>query len=613
MIRRMRARFTPAAVVAVGLALLILAAYAPLWKNGFVEFDDDVYVTENPWVAGGLSGRAVAWAFTSIYAFNWHPLTWLSHLADVSLYGLDPRGHHFTSLLIHLANSILVFLVLAAMTGSRWRSALVAAIFAVHPLHVESVAWAAERKDVLAGFFGLLALGAYRRYLARPGARRYLPVLLCLILGLLSKPVLVTLPFVLLLLDYWPLNRFSPGRIGAARTRRTAACLLGEKLPLMLAVAASSVVTYLVQRRTGAMETAETFPLAGRAANAAMSYLAYLRQSAWPVGLAYFYPHRGLGGGWGKPLLAGLTLAAVTFLVWRARRRPSLAVGWLWFLGSLVPVIGLVQVGTQGMADRYMYLPLLALAVAVAWGLPEPVLPAGRWAAVVAAPLLLVALASLTARQTGYWRDDLSLSGHALRVTKDNWMALNDYGALLARRGRTDEAMRYYRESVRIKPDYSRALFNLGLALEEKGEWPEAVQRLTEAVRSDPQLEEARRELAKATNNLGVALARRGEWEEARSRFLEAVRLQPEFFEARLNLAGALDQADRFAEAIDHYRRALAQRPDLAAVRDALATDLLRVGRRREAIGQYREALRIQPGLSVAREHLRRAQEGPPP
>jgi len=435
----------------------------------FLRYDDDVYITLNPFVKAGLSRVGLIWAFATGYNANWHPLTWVSHMLDVEVFGMNAGGHHLTNLILHLANTMLLFLVLRRMTGFVWRSAFVAALFGVHPLHVESVAWIAERKDVLSTLFWLLTIWAYARYAENPTWTRYLPVVLFFGLGLMAKPMLVTLPFVLLLLDYWPLNRLSFGGKG----ERTVPVydLFLEKVPLFAMTALSCLITFRAQQMGGAVGLLEKLPFAVRAGNALVAYTTYIGKMFWPKNLAVFYPHPGADLPVWQAVVAGLALVSITILVIRAGKpRPYLSVGWLWYLGTLVPVIGLVQVGAQAMADRYTYVPMIGLFIMLAWGLPG----LGGKRLAVPATLVVCALIAVTWRQVGYWRDSISLFRHAISVTEKNAVMHANLGLALRDRGRTDEAIREYREAIRIDPEFAQAHNNLAVALYFKGDYAEA-------------------------------------------------------------------------------------------------------------------------------------------
>ena len=514
-----------------------LIVYASVWHHDFVNYDDDQYVSTNTVVLRGLTWHSASWAFTTGYAVNWHPLTWLSHMLDVQLYGLDPGPHHLTNLLFHIANTLLLFGLLRRMTGALGGSAFVAGLFAVHPLHVESVAWVAERKDVLSTLFWMLTLWAYVEYVRRPGLRRYWAVLLFFALGLMAKPMLVTLPFVLLLLDFWPLGRMGLGpnpadgwalsRDGWATTVR----LVWEKLPLLALTVMSSIVTLVVHRRGGAVISLGATPLNLRVANALVSYVAYIGQMLWPARLAVLYPYaQSLPGWWTAGAFLGLM--AISVAVIRAGpRRPYLLVGWLWYLGTLVPVIGLIQVGDQARADRYTYIPLIGLFIVVAWGVPDLMVrwPFRRIALPAAAGLVSLACVIAARGQLRYWQDSTTLWTHALAVTTGNTIVHNNLGVVLADQGKLEEAIAHYSEALRIKADSADAHNNLGVALADQGKLEEAIAHYSEALRIQP-------DYADAHNNLGVALADQGKLDEAIAHFSEALRIKPDYIKARDNL-----------------------------------------------------------------------------
>ncbi len=494
-------------LVALGLAALVAAVYWGVGEHGFINSDDPRYVYQNPRVRAGLTMDGVRWAFTTFHAANWHPLTWLSHMLDVDLFGVDPGWHHRVNVLLHAINAVLLFVLLRSASGAIWRAALVAALFAVHPLHVESVAWVAERKDVLSTLFAFLAMIAYVRWVRRRTPSRYALVAVALALGLLSKPMLVTLPLVLLLLDWWPLGRFADG------FRPSAAPLVREKLPLLALSAASCAVTYVAQARGGAVSSVQGLPLGIRLANAALSYVGYLAKAFWPSRLAAVYPHPALTSG-GMPaasvVASVLLLAGITSLVlWQARRRPWLVTGWLWYLVTLVPVIGIVQVGMQAMADRYTYVPLTGIFVALAWSVPDVAAARRLRVGLVGAAAILVLVASGVARrQVGYWRDDFTLLGHALAVTEENSVAWRNLGAAYVDTRQYAPAIPALRESLRLVPSDPKAWINLGIAFASLGEDSEAVSSFHEAIRLDPAD-------AFAWYNLGVAHAKQGRWDRA--------------------------------------------------------------------------------------------------
>ena len=549
-----------AAVVCVFLLLAVLLVFWQTVNFDFVNFDDSDYVYANPNLARGFSAQGIHWAFTARQCANWHPLTWLSYLVDYQFCGLKPWGYHLTNVLLHAATAISLFLVLWRMTGELWPSACVAAAFAIHPLRVESVAWVSERKDVLSGLFFVLTLGAYAGYVRRPFSwARYLAVLLLFALGLMAKPMLVTLPFVLLLLDYWPLRRMERGARFLLPAR-----LVYEKIPLVAMAAASCAATFWAQ--TVAIVANEYLPWDMRFTNAIVSYARYLVQTFYPAELAAFYPFPPLGVTiWqaaGALLLLGLiTAGAVAF----GRRCPWLPVGWFWYLGMLVPVIGLVQVGGQSMADRYTYLPQIGLIMVVAWGAQRMLESWPRrgwlWGAIAA-----VALASLMEGawiRTSTWRDSETLWKHALDCTSDNVRAHYNLGVTLGDQKRFGEAISHLQKAVEIDPDYVEAHYNLGLALVTQGQIDEAIVHFRRALEIDPRY-------VKAYNNLGVALASRGKLEEATALYRKAVELKPDYAAAHHNLGNALVRLGQVDEAIAHFRRALEIKPDFVEARKNL-------------------------------------------
>ncbi len=618
------------------LVAATLAVYGQVRGHEFLNYDDDEYVTEHPYVRQGLSPAGLRWALTGVHSATWHPLTTLSHQLDCSLFGLDAGAHLLINVALHIASTLLLFGVLAGMTGRRWPSAFAAACFALHPLHVESVAWVAERKDVLSGFFWMLTLWAYWAYTRRPSAARYALVGLSFGLGLTAKPMLVTLPFVLLLLDYWPLGRFG-ARPGESGRRRAALAI--EKLPLLLLAAAVSAVTFAVQRGAGALGTTTAFPIGFRIENALVSYAAYLVKAVWPTGLAVFYPPRLPLPTW-QPIAAVLLLAGLSIVALRHRRqRPYLLVGWGWYLGTLVPVIGLIKQGEQAMADRYTYLPLIGISLMLAWWVDD-VTAARRdraRAAAIAAAAVLVAWGLTSWQQLHYWRDSEALFRHALAVTAENHVAHTNLGALLMRRGAIDEATAHFAEALRIRPTYAKAQINIGMALAARGELESAIAHYQEAVRLDPgsamahfnwgvalgqqgKADEAikqyraalalDRDYANARSNLGLALVAKGRTAEAITELEQTLRRRPDMTVAHTNLAIALEQAGRPEEALAHYFEAVRLDPRAPLARLNLGAALESRGRRAEAIAQYRAALALQPDLAPARAALQRAEAG---
>lgn len=601
-------RVPPRLLAPALLTAAVLAAFWPALGNDFVNFDDPKYVTENQPVQHGFDAASLRWAWTTDHLATWHPVTWMSHMLDWQLFGPAPAGHHATSVLLHTVNTLLLFLLLERTTGAVWRSALVAALFGVHPLRVESVAWVAERKDVLSTLFWFLTMLAYVGWVRRRGTGRYLLVVLGLGLGLAAKPMVVTLPLTLLLLDYWPLGRWHTGA-----DRRTAAWrLVREKLPLVPLVAAASAATLLAGRSGGAVGSLAEYPLAVRVGNAIVSYVAYLGMMLWPRNLAVLYPYPETLPLWKVAACAALLLV-ITATAIRARSgRPYLLVGWLWFLGTLVPVIGLVQVGGQALADRYTYVPLVGIFVAAAWLVPTAALRLAP-----AAVVLLAALVVQTRVQVGHWRDSVALFTRAIAVEERNpdahvnlafgllargeteratahferalamWPAhlpaRIELGNILLGRGRLEEAVAHFRAAVATHPASGQAHNNLGYALLTQGRLDEAMPSFEHALRLDPGL-------AVAHNHLGVALARKGRNAEARAHFERAVHEDPHLVEALNNLANMLIADGHGEEALRHIARATALRPDFGQAHASRAAGLLLVGRYAEAWAAVRLA-----------------------
>ena len=593
--------------LALGLLLAVtLFVYLPVRHHDFVSYDDTDYVTDNRHVLDGLALPGVKWAFTSSHACNWHPLTWLSHMLDVTLFGGNPAGHHLTSVLFHLANVALLFAVLRRLTGAVWRSLLVAALFSLHPLRVESVAWIAERKDVLSAFFFLLCLAGYTHYAAareRPHRRRtwYIATLLLFALGLMSKPMLVTLPCVLLLLDFWPLQRIDFSHTSNAR--KQIARLLLEKIPFFFLSAASCVITFVVQKQGGAVRSLESFSWDERLGNAVVACAGYVEKTFWPAGLAVFYPHPGQ---WpvatiaiSTLLVCGATIAAFLFI----KRAPAFTVGWLWFGGMLVPTIGFVQVGNQALADRYTYLPCIGLFIAIVW--PLSILVAryrpARIAATAIAGAVMLALAFLTARQLPHWQDSERLYNRALAVTKNNYVAHNGLGYFYLSRGRVDDAIVELRQAIAIHPRFAEALTNFGCALLQKGRDADALACFNQAVKVQPSL-------AVARYNLGTLLHAKGRVEEAARELRIAATLRPDDAVTRVNLGNSLLVLGRLDEAAGSYRDALRIQPKDADALSNLGFVFIQAGRFEQAIACLTQAVKIQPNHANAHFNLGDAQ-----
>jgi tetratricopeptide (TPR) repeat protein len=582
------------------LGIITLALYLPSLRNHFLDYDDQQYVTENPHVRAGLTFKGFVWAF-GYHASNWHPLTWLSHMLDCQLYGLHPAGHHLTNVLLHTANTILLFLVLNRMTRALWRSLFVAALFGWHPLHVESVAWIAERKDVLCGFFWMATLWAYARYAANespatekleirnPKSERnpkhwYALTLFLFGFALMSKPMAVTLPFVLLLLDYWPLRRIQSPITDYKLLFR----IFFEKVPFLVLAAVVSILTLIAQNRGYAVVSTAGLTVSTRVVHALVSYLHYLDATFLPRHLAVYYPYQTVV----PAAEVGITIVALTLLTAIAvrfgRQQPYLLVGWLWFLGTLVPVIGLIQVGDQAWADRYTYLPLVGLFVAIVWTIPEKV---GR--GVLTAPVMVVigigtALLALTSLQLRYWKSTRTLFEHTMSVTRSNYMAITLLGSLSAKEGKLDEAIEHYKTALNWKPAYPEVHFFLGNALDQQGKLDEAIAEYKQALWSRPMQEQTH-------IFLGAALAKKQQLQEAAVHYRAALQMNPESAVAHNNLARLLQTQGMLDEAIEHYSAALAFDPALAQAHNNLGVLMLMRGKTAEGARELQEALRLNP------------------
>jgi tetratricopeptide (TPR) repeat protein len=552
----------------LALAILVLVVYLKTGRYGFINFDDGIYVANNDHVKGGLSVANLVWACTSVDRGTgyWAPVTWLSHMADVELFGMDPGYHHLTNVAIHLAATLVLLLLLTRVTAAFWQSLFVAALFALHPLRVESVAWIAERKDVLGAFFWCLTLLLYSAYLSRRKTSRYLFTLASFALGLMSKPMLVTLPLVMLLMDFWPLRRpgfaTPPGVVARPGAFRA---LLLEKVPFFALSLVSGAIAIYAQKTAGALIAVGRVPLSLRVENALVSYLKYLGMTLWPRDLALLYPFPPSVPLWqviGSALL--LLLVSLAVLVFR-QRCPYLVLGWFWYLVTLLPVIGLVQVGTQALADRFSYIPSIGLYLALAWGAADLCSAAPRYGRVLAslAVVLVLVCSALTWRQLDYWQDSLTLFRHTLQVTSGNHIMHNDLGVVLEADGALDQAIGEYREATRLQPDYPEAHYNLGVALYKKGDLDEALKSYRRALAIDPAN-------AQAHHNLGLVLAAKGD----------------------------LDAA------VGEYRAALDIKPDFALVHNKLGLIYARQGYPEQAVSEFARALQIEPGYRDARENL---------
>ena len=629
--------------------LLIITISAVYWQVGnheFINLDDTRYITENRHIQKGLTLESITWSFSITDISYWHPLTWLSLMLDYEFYGTNPRGYHLTNVVLHILNALLLFLILSRMTGSLWRSAIVAALFALHPLNVESVAWAVERKNVLSTFFWMLTLLAYSHYSIRPSLPRYLLLALFFGLGLMTKPMLVTLPCVLFLLDYWPLGRLRFDQLGSDSDEKMDTStvtgqqhtlpyrLILEKVPLLVLSGIAAYVTSLSAQRIGMAISTESVPIKLRTANGLFSYVSYIAKMIWPQNLAVFYPYPSEVPIW-QSAGAGMLLLGVSVLILRSFRKvPYLLTGWLWYLGTLLPVIGLKQAGLwPAMADRFSYVPLIGLFIIIAWGIPDLVRGWHYRSTFLtsAGGVVVAALMLTTWTQLQHWKNSLTLFEHALRVTKNNYLAHLNFGAALADQGKVEEAISHYNRSLQIAPNYAKTYNNLGLALAQQGKNDEAMTHYLKALQLNP-------DDATAHNNLGVVLARTGEFDKAIAHYhhalslkpnwvevynnlgnaflsqakfdqaifyySETLRLKPGYGDAHNNLAIALANRGRFPEALEHYYAALQLKPNSAETHNNLAVALLNLGKVHAATAHYNKAIDLSPNYSEAHNNL---------
>jgi len=635
-------------LVCLFLVVAALAVYWQVQNHDFVNFDDDHYVYENQYVRKGLGLKSIVWAFS--YASQektyWHPVAWLSHMLDCQLFGLKPGKHHLINLIFHIANTLLLFIAFRWMTGALWRSALVAMLFAIHPINVDTVAWVAERKNVLSTFFWMLTMLAYVHYSKQTAFHRYLLMVLAFVLGLMSKPMLVTLPCVLLLLDFWPLGRFPFSPLNNKKNEgsdkseisgfqgSSPFVLVLEKIPLLALSVLSVIISSLSFQGQGKSIPMSVVPLKLRIANALVSYVKYIGKMTWPKDLAVLYPYPKTVPIW-QAIGALAFLVVISALTIRsAKRAPCLITGWLWYLGTLVPVIGLVQVGLwPAMADRFAYVPFIGLFIIMAWGVPQ--LTAKwelnkKWPAVLAT-VVLAMLMKVTWEQVGYWKNSITLFEHNLKVTASHFIPYNNLGNALEKQGRTKEAVELYKRALKIKPDYALAHNNLALALEKQGRIDEAIEHYFHALRIKPDYSEANNNLAlarykqgrtqeaielylhalqvkpdyaKAHNNLALALEKQGRTEEAVRHYIEALRIKPDYAKAHNNLGNILSKQGRRDEAIKHYSKALQTDPNYAEAHNNIGVELAEAGRSDEAVHHYFEAFRINPGYVEAYMNL---------
>jgi len=620
-------------IIVAALILITLVVFLQVVRYDFVNYDDDRYVSANQYVKAGLTAGSVRWAWTAVYEATWQPMVWLSYMLDRELFGMKPMGFHLVNLLLHVANSVLLFLVLSRMTKSRWKSGFVAALFAIHPLHVESVAWIAERKDVLSAFFWMLAIWAYARYTERPTITRYLPIMLFFALGLMSKPMLVTLPLTFLLLDYWPLGRLNPPVRTERKRRWPGWVLLLEKTPLLIMAIVSAGIACYAQNAGGALGSLARIPFGVRAANGLVASAAYIVKMIWPLRLAIPYPHRMDTLPEWQVVGSGVMLTCLTVLALRggARKRYP-AAGWLWYVVTLGPVLGLIHFGGHSMADRFTYIPLIGLFVIVAWGVPDALRSVGAWGSTIISeavtftrPLsvlggLTIALLSVAAWfQTSYWKDGITLFRHATEVTNDNYAAHTLLGSALAMAGRTDEGIAHLNEALRIAPDWGPAHGNLGTALAKQGNLDEATEQFRLAIEKEPGSIEFR-------SNLAGTLAARGMVTEAVKEYNEVLAIDPNAPNVRrdleallrrssaggksdpaidhFNQGAAFDAQGRLDDAIREYREAVRVNPGLAQAHGNLGVDLSEKGDINGAIREYQTAVRLKPDFAQAHNNL---------
>jgi len=629
-------------IISLLLILTIIIAYGQVKNFDFVGYDDQEYITENSHVQKGLTVESIIWAFTSFHSANWHPLTWLSHMLDCELYGLNPMGHHWTNLIFHMVNSILLFMVLELMTGAIWRSAFVAALFALHPLHVESVAWVSERKDVLSTFFGLLMIFSYYRYVKISSLKNYLLVIIFFCLGLMSKPMLVTFPFVLLLLDFWPLKRFHFKNDFFPQSERTKHYgskriyqLILEKTPLFIPVIISCILTFFAQKSEGAVKALGSLSLKNRIANALVSYVNYVLKMFWPSKLAVFYPHPGDNFSAWQIFGAGLLISCACFLAIRTvKKYPYIVIGLFWYLGTLVPVIGVVQVGEQAMADRYTYIPLIGLFIIVAWGVLD-LFRKWHYRKIYLSVFAMIILSAFTARtffQTTHWKNGVTLFEHAIKVTKNNYKAHNNLASALDSL-ELDRAISHFKEALRIHPKYVTALCNLGLAFYNKGNYEEAALYFTKALNIDPQKTDIRMDLANifflqakhekaiseyteilktdpenamAHHNLAYMLAVQKKIDEAEYHYKETLRINPKNEKAHYNLGDIMLKQGKLKEAFPHFAEAVKIKPDFVQAYNKIGLILIKQGKFHNAKVFFSKALKIDPNDSEVRKNLDR-------
>jgi len=571
------------------LTIVTAAVFWQVHKFDFVYYDDPAYVSENPHLQGGFTRENIKWAFTESYASNWHPLTWLSHMLDHELFGTNPSGHHLTSLIFHIANTLLLFAVLRRATKALWQSAFVAALFAIHPLHVASVAWVSERKDVLSTFFWILTMICYVWYTERTSIWRYLLTLLIFALGLMTKPMLVTLPLVLLLLDYWPLERLQIKNLFR---------LILEKVPLLILSAVSSIITLAAQKEV--VVAVSSLPLQIRLANSFISYVRYIIKMFIPSRLAFYYPHPSGYISYWQAVGAALLLLVMSVLIFKkSLRYKYLSVGWYWYLGTLVPVIGLVQVGEQAMADRYTYIPLIGLFIIVAWGITD-LLSGWKYrnrVLAVVAPLLILILSVAAYIQTSFWCNTVTLFEHATQVTDGNYLVHHFLGQYLLKQGEFDKVIYHESQALLIEPDFPQANNSIGIALVRKGKLPEAVVHFKRTIQMKP-------DYAEAYSNAGGALLDLGRYDEAMPYLTTAIKLDSNIAEAHYNLGIIYAKRGSLDKAVEHLTKTIQLNSGLAKAYSNLGAVLAQQGKLDDAVSNLEQALRLEPDNAQARQNL---------
>jgi len=583
-------------LIAFSLIAITLFSFYGVKDNSFLNMDDDVYVTDNARVKEGISWENIKWSFSTIYFGFYYPLTWLSHMLDYEIYGLNAGGHHITSMIIHIVNTLILFFALYRMTRKEWRSFIVAGLFAVHPLHVESVAWISERKDILSAFFFFLGLMFYSYYVEKPSIKRYILVMLSYLLGLLSKPMVITFPFVLLLLDYWPLERMEifeekkrKGGDGKERWQKVWKLVL-EKIPLFLFIPLFSFLTFYAQKKTGAVADIVSAPISQRISNAIISYVAYLKKMFIPLNLIPYYPFPMKKIEIGVVLINLAILVAITFfIIIYAKKHKYFLSGWLWYLGMLVPVIGIVQIGGQAMADRYTYIPLLGTFIIVVFYLAELCEKNDlfRISAMTASVVILAGFVYLTKYQIKNWKDNVTLFSYTLKVDPQNFFAHNSLGSALLLEGKTDEAINHFLEAIKNEPGYYSAHFNLASAYLELGKYQDAVEHY--------KLSFIEKEDAGGFNNVGFALLKQKKYDEAEVWFKKAIELDSNLLDARINLANTYRDSGKLEEAIAQYKEILKIKPDSLSIVNQLGLALAKTGKLQDALEVFKRCVDSNP------------------